>query len=47
MQEVVARRIIEMAKHGIKDRKELAHKAASFIAANYRHRCCRPAANTR
>jgi hypothetical protein len=36
MQEVVARRIIEMAQSGIKDREELADKAVRFLAANYR-----------
>jgi dihydropteroate synthase len=37
MREVVARRIFEMAKQGIKDRKELADRAVGFLAANYRH----------
>src|ERR1700722_439030 len=37
MREVVARRIIEMAQYGIKDRNELANKAVCFLAANYRH----------
>src|SRR5215467_3856275 len=33
MQEVVARRIIEMAQHGIRDPKELADKAVRFLAS--------------
>jgi hypothetical protein len=45
MQEVVARRIIEMAQHGIKDRKELADKAVRFLAANYRQSSRENAAN--
>ena len=37
MQEVVARRIIEMAQHGLKDPQELARRAVRFLAENYRH----------
>jgi hypothetical protein len=37
MREVVARRIIDMAKQGIIDQKELAIGAVRFLAANYRH----------
>jgi hypothetical protein len=37
VQEVVARRIIEMAQQGISDPKELADKAVRFLVTNYRH----------
>jgi hypothetical protein len=37
MREVVARRIIEMAQHGISDPQELADRAVGFLAENYRH----------
>jgi hypothetical protein len=36
MREVVAKRIIELAEHGITDPKELADGAVRFLAANYR-----------
>jgi hypothetical protein len=36
MREVVARRIVDMAQRGIRDQKELANAAVSFLAANYR-----------
>jgi hypothetical protein len=36
MREVVASRIIEMAKRGASDPKELADGAVRFLAANYR-----------
>ena len=36
MREVVARRIIDMAQGGIRDRTELANGALRFLAANYR-----------
>jgi hypothetical protein len=37
MREVVARRIIKMAQHGLGDPKELADKAVRFVATNYRY----------
>jgi hypothetical protein len=37
MPEVVARRVIEMALHGLRDPKELADKAVRFLATNSRH----------
>jgi hypothetical protein len=37
MREVVAKRIIELAKRGITEPKELADGAVRFLAANYRH----------
>ncbi len=36
MREVIARRIVDMAQHGIKDKKELVDGAVRFLAANYR-----------
>ena len=36
MREVIARRIIDMAQRGIKDKKELVEGAVHFLAANYR-----------
>jgi hypothetical protein len=36
MREVIAKRIVEMAQHGTKDRQELADGAVRFLAANYR-----------
>jgi hypothetical protein len=36
MREVIAKRIIEMAQRGIKDRQKLADGAVRFLAANYR-----------
>jgi hypothetical protein len=36
MREVIARRIIDMAQHGTKDKKELVEGACRFLAANYR-----------
>jgi hypothetical protein len=36
MREVIARRIVDMARHGIKDKKELVDGALRFLAANYR-----------
>jgi hypothetical protein len=36
MREVVARRIIDMAQHGVRDQAELAKGAVRFLAANYR-----------
>jgi hypothetical protein len=36
MREVVARRIIDMAQRGTKDKKELVEGAVGFLAANYR-----------
>ena len=36
MREVIARRIIEVAQHGTKDKKELVEGAVRFLAANYR-----------
>ena len=36
MREVVARRIIDMAQRGTKDKKELVEGAVRFLAANYR-----------
>jgi hypothetical protein len=36
MREVIARRIIDMAQHGTKDKKELVEGAVRFLAANYR-----------
>jgi hypothetical protein len=35
MREVVAKRIIEMAQHGVTDQEQLAADAVRFIAANY------------
>jgi hypothetical protein len=37
MPEVVARRVIEMALHGLRDPKELADKAVRFLATNSRY----------
>ena len=37
MQEVVARRIFEMAQQGIRDTRELADNALSFLASEYRY----------
>jgi hypothetical protein len=37
MREVVAKRVIELAKRGITEPKELADGAVRFLAANYRH----------
>ena len=36
MREVIARRIIDMAQRGTKDKKELVEGAVRFLAANYR-----------
>jgi hypothetical protein len=36
MREVIARRIVDMAQHGIKDKKELVDGVFRFLAANYR-----------
>jgi hypothetical protein len=36
MREVVARRIIDMAQRGTKDKKELVEGVVRFLAANYR-----------
>jgi plasmid stabilization system protein ParE len=36
LREVVARRIIDMAQRGTKDKKELMEDAVRFLAANYR-----------
>jgi hypothetical protein len=36
MREVIARRIVDMAQHGTKDKKELVDGAVRFLAANYR-----------
>ena len=36
MREVIARRIIDMAQQGTKDKKELVEGAVGFLAANYR-----------
>jgi hypothetical protein len=36
MREVVARRIIDMAQRGTKDKKKLVEGAVRFLAANYR-----------
>jgi hypothetical protein len=35
MREVVAKRIIEMAQHGVTDQEKLAADAVRFISANY------------
>jgi hypothetical protein len=35
MREVVAKRIIEMAQHGVEDREALVTSALRFVAANY------------
>ena len=35
MREVVAKRVIEMAQHGVTDQEKLAADAVRFIAANY------------
>jgi hypothetical protein len=36
MREVIARRIIDMAQRGTKDKKELVEGVVRFLAANYR-----------
>jgi hypothetical protein len=36
MREVIARRIIDMAQRGTKDKKELVEGAVRFLATNYR-----------
>jgi hypothetical protein len=36
MREVIAKRIIEMAQQGIRDRQTLVDDAMRFLAANYR-----------
>jgi hypothetical protein len=36
MREVIARRIIDMAQRGTKDKKELVEGAVRFLVANYR-----------
>ena len=35
MREVVAKRIIEMAQRGVRDKEQLAADAVKFISANY------------
>jgi hypothetical protein len=39
MREVVAKRIIEMAQHGVTDQETLAADAVRFISANYVENC--------
>ena len=36
MREVVAKRIMEMAQHGVKDQQTLVDDALRFLAANYK-----------
>ena len=43
MREVIAKRIIEMAQRGVKDRQTLADDAVRFLTANYKDLGKRPA----
>jgi hypothetical protein len=43
MREVVARRIFDVARRGMKDAEQIATEAASFLEANYRHESRRQA----
>lgn len=43
MREVLARRVVEVARHGVMDAGHIATEALSFLAANYRHQARREA----